>query len=306
MRKSLIRGITSTLAVLGIAALAFAGTGGQLTGGGTGLKQVVLSGSAGQLAIGSGITPNPLLVTWTHDSTLQGTGSAGSAAGVVPSQLLGRFLGRQILTGSGTYVPTSGTTVDRVRMVGGGGGGGGATSNGANVSSASGGSSGVMLEVVLGTPGTTLTGGAYAGGAGGAGGTSTSSTFTNGSSGGDTTIIINSTTYTAKGGGGGKGFNAVSLGQTVVAGGAPLAGTTAVGFITYNSGGVGMELDGELCIGGAGGSTPLGAGGAAVEAIANGNPGQGLGGGGAGAASCFANRNGGNGAAGGIVIDEYK
>lgn len=63
--------------VVGAAVALSVAAGSQLTGGG-GLTKVVLSGSASQIATGSGTTANPLLVSITTGTGLSGTGSAGS------------------------------------------------------------------------------------------------------------------------------------------------------------------------------------------------------------------------------------
>lgn len=299
----LTRRITTTLAVLGIAALAFAGTGGQLTGGGTGLQRVILSGSATQIASGSGITTNPLLVTWNHDSTLQGTGSAGSAAGVVFSQVPGKFLAEQVLTAStGTYTPTTGTTRIHVRMIGGGGGGGGAASS-SGTGAASGGNSGTYLEFWAGTAGVAMTGGSFINGAGGNAGASTPG---GGGNGGDTTLIAGGQTYTAKGGAGGPlGGNVpngtVSFSNVAAAN---AAGTTAVGVQSYWSGNFGVNNGGFAWQAGGGGASPLGAGGQGIGGTATGANGANGGGGGGAATAGANNRAGGTGGSGVIVIDD--
>jgi len=214
--------------------------------------------------------------------------------------LTGRWLARQILTGSGTYTPTTGTTIVHMREIGGGGGGGGA-SPGAGAGAAAGGSSGVLLDIVVGTAGVALTGGAYACGAGGTAGATTPAA---GGTGGDTTVIINGTTYTAKGGGGGGAMTGVA-GDSAALSTAPAAGTSAGGVTTYGNGGAGIVDDGAVWYSGSGGSTALGAGGLQVGGTTAGNAGNGYGSGGSGASAQSGSRAGGAGAAGLIIIDEY-
>lgn len=215
----------------------------------------------------------------------------------------GRYLGRQILTSTGTYNPTPGATVARLRDVGGGGGGGGATP-GAGVGAAAGGTSGVMLDIVVGTPGRPLTGGAFSCGAGGAGGSTAGG---NGGTGGDTTIRINGVDYTAKGGGGGAGMVGVA-GNNAVLPTAPAAGTSAGGTTTYGLGEPGVVIGGAVWFSGDGGGSPMGAGAVAVAGTTAGNPGDahGFGGGGSGAAAQTTGKAGGAGGAGGIIVEEYS
>lgn len=213
----------------------------------------------------------------------------------------GRSLGRQILTGSGTYTPNSGATRVHVRMIGGGGGGGGATP-GAGAGAAAGGSSGALLDIWIGEAGVPIQGGAYSCGAGGAGGTTAPGA---GGSGGDTTIVINRATYVAKGGGGGAAMTGVAANgnanPTI-----PAAGTSSGGLVTHGAGGIGQVSDGNMWFSGGGGGTALGPGGAPAGGTNAGVAGGIYGGGGGGAAAQTGARAGGAGAAGVIVLEEYS
>ena len=216
--------------------------------------------------------------------------------------LTGRFVARQVLTGSGTYTPTPGTTAARARLVGGGGGGGGG-SGGAGVACGSGGGSGTYYEFTV--VGGTVTGGAYSVGSGGSAGSSAGGT---GGTGGNTTLVLNGTTYTAKGGTGGTGqtntgsSHAPAVGHAQ--GGTPSTATT---ILVGEDGdhGVYAASDGYFW-GGAGGGNPLGSGGGTVDGGNNGAVGFGLGGGGGGAAATTVGKSGAAGSAGIIIIEEYS
>lgn len=215
--------------------------------------------------------------------------------------LSGRSLGRRILTGSGVYSPSAGTTRVHVRMIGGGGGGGGATP-GAGVGAAAGGSSGALLDIWIGTAGTPVQGGTYSCGGGGAAGTTAPGA---GGAGGDTTIVVNRAAYVAKGGGGGAPMTGVA-GNGNANPSAPAGGTSPGGVVTFGAGGVGQVNDGNMWFSGGGGGTALGPGGAVVDGT-NAGPNGGLyGGGGSGAAASSGARAGGAGAPGVIVIEEYS
>jgi hypothetical protein len=231
------------------------------------------------------------------------SGSLTSLTSLVGSGRL--WANRQVLTGAGTYTPTSGTKRVIIRMVGGGGGGGGANSTaGTADSSGAGGNSGWYLEIrSSGSNGVNVTGGSYSCGSGGAGGSTAPGT---GGTGGDTTITVNGTTYTAKGGTGGTAF----LNDN----GAPAApaacpSTSSADFFCYGAGGCGIATasGGGLAYCGFGGSVPpFGSGGFAVNAgPAQGGPGLGFGAGGAGGVADFFSVNGAAGSAGAIVIDEF-
>lgn len=212
----------------------------------------------------------------------------------------GRFLGRQILTGSGTYAPSPGTTLVRVRMIGGGGGGGGA-GGGANVAVGAGGATGRYLDFVVGG-GAAITGGAYSCGGGGSGGANTGGT---GGTGGSTTIVVNRTTYTATGGGGGTGLASTAASGFAFPGG--LIGGSSTADVSYaEQGQPGILVNTLLFWGGSGGSTEFGAGGGTGVGSQNGNPGLGFGSGGGGAGAAAAGKVGGAGAPGAIDIEEYS
>jgi|SRR6188474_168555 len=214
--------------------------------------------------------------------------------------LTGRYLGRQIITLSGTYTPAPGATMARVRGIGGGGAGGGATAVGVGVGAGAGGSSGVMFDLVLGTRGVPLTGGAYACGAGG-----TPVSGGPGGAGGDSTIVVNGVTYVAKGGAGGA-LGASTLTDAIAMANTPAAGTSGGGVVTFGPGANGLVVGGAAWSSGSGGSTELGPGGLGVGGSTPGLAGSSYGGGGGGGAAQTVNRAGGAGGAAAFVIDEYS
>jgi hypothetical protein len=219
------------------------------------------------------------------------------------------YLGRQRFTANGTYTPTSGTTRVRLRMVGGGGGGGGAATHSsastATGCSGGGGASGTFVEVVL--TGSPVTGGSVTiGGAGaGSGGSPT------GGTGGDTTITINATLFTAKGGLGGHGGASNLSVPNTDNGGQNQSGSSSGDFTSGQPGAKGVALGNagsDAAVGGRGGSSPLGAGGAGGETFTSGSAATGFGAGGGGGANWnnTTGTSGGNGSAGIVIIDEYR
>lgn len=216
----------------------------------------------------------------------------------------GTVLGVQLLTGSGTYVPTTGTRRLLVRMVGGGGGGGGAA-GGANVASASGGGSGMYMEFTVGDGTAAVAGGAYSCGLFGNGGIDTGGT---GATGGNTTVVLNGTTYTARGGTGGSG-QANTASSHAPAVGRVQGGSPSLDTITFvgedGDHGVYANTDGYFW-GGAGGSNPLGAGGGAVDGGNFGRSPFGWGAGGGGGCATTVGKSGGNGGNGVIMITEFS
>lgn len=215
--------------------------------------------------------------------------------------LPGRLLGARLLTGAGAYTPTPGTRMVLVRMVGGGGGGGGGT-GGSGTASGSGGASGTYLEFHVSGDGRDLAGGPYSCGAGGAGGSTAGSA---GGAGGDTTLQLHGQTYRATGGGGGGGQVNTTSGHAPPVG-RRRAGSTPMPVTLGEDGdhGVFAPSDGYFW-GGAGGSNPLGTGGATVDGGNNGTAPTGFGGGGGGASATTASKSGGAGAPGCIALEEY-
>jgi hypothetical protein len=229
---------------------------------------------------------------------------AAWGGGVVNSRT-GNLIALRVLTTSGTYTPTPGTTLIIVEMIGGGGGGGGTTAlSGYSAAGAGGTAGGYAKWVYLGSPPAAI---AYTIGAGGAGGVSGAT----GATGGYTSF--DSPTVSGGGGGGGMVYGATP-------GQAQSAGPTADSYLNFlmifmtvaevqpgMSGNPGIRVSGGSVWSGSGGNSQFGAGGKSVVFTdANGAPGVGCGSGGAGAvASGATNRTGGAGKSGIIYVWEY-
>lgn len=294
--------LTSSLAVNGNATLGdAAGDAHTVNGTLTCVNAVNINGNA-TLGDASGDTH-----TLNGNLTFSNAPTAGS---IKFGSSNGRILiAQQVLTAaSGTYTPTTGTKAVRVRMVG-GGGGGGAFHNGAAGGVGSGGSSGAYFEKWIDAAGN-VTGGAYVAGGGGAGATATVGAVTGGA-GTDSSVVVNGTTYTAKaglGGTAGAAYTTAPIGGAVNAGtsAGDLSGAQEAGkrgwFVSTNSTTIAFPC------GGAGGNSLLGGGGQERVADGNGNSANGYGGGGGGAVdttAAGANRVGGSGTQGVIIIEEY-
>lgn len=221
----------------------------------------------------------------------------------------GTLIGYQILTaGTSTYTPTAGTNSVIMYIIGGGGGGGGCASpTSTNVCTAGGGGGGAFLQVrfTSGFSGATYTVGASAnGGAAGA---------NNGTAGNQSTITVNATAYTSAGGSAGVAGATTAAPQLFR--GSFGGGTPTNGDIKISGGFSGMEIctDSTHCVSGRGGASYLSNGAAEVSingsnTSAAGNNSGGFGGGGSGAAATGTGAAvaGGNGAAGVIIVYEYR
>ena len=268
-------GVTSTLSVID---------------GGTGTSSLI----ANNVLLGNG-TGTVLFVAPSSDgSILQSNGTSWVSAGG------GVLIGRQTLSVSGTYTPTAGTKEILIRLWGGGGGGGGCSAV-AGCAGGGGGSGGYAEYYFSGVTSTNpFTIGSAGSGVSGAAG----------QTGGNTTFTIGGTTVTAFGGSGGT-FTAGSAAIKFMLGGAGGVISTS-GHVNAAGvpGGTGMTSTVTTVVAsGEGGSTALGGGGvskvnvtsAGTNAIAN------TGSGGSGAAAIAATANvGGSGAAGLIVVTEYR
>lgn len=192
-------------------------------------------------------------------------------------------------TAGTTFTTNAATKWTRVTVIGGGGGGGG---NGSSIAAASGGGGGGVAVKVYTTlaPSTGYTyavGGAGAAGANTTGGAGGNSTFTDG-----TTLIT--------GGGGGAGLGGNGTNSANAAGGTATNGD----FNIVGSKGAGATAT----IGGNGGNSGLsyGAGAPATTATASGISGSNYGGGGAGSLALSASaQNGGAGATGAVIFEEW-
>lgn len=276
---------------------------------------------AGGLNAAGAIQVNGVAVASTASPTFTGTPAAPTAAAntnttqiattafvqaALPSAT-GKFVKTTIVNaGTTTYTPGATTNTIHFRLQGPGAGGGGVGSNAAgNGDTAGGGGAGGYCEkTVAVTPNTGYTTSLPSGSAGGA------NTGANGATpSGDATISINGTTYTAL-----KGLPGTFIATGVTAGFALGGAATAVSTnCDINSAGAPGEWGyilaaGAAGIGGAGGSSPFGAGGSVRKSTGAGSNGAGFGPGGSGALSgaSGAGQTGGNGGDSILVVDEYQ
>lgn len=254
----------------------------------------------------AGVSPSPpatdsgyLAVAYVTVATGTTTILAADIADARAFLGLGGYIGSQDFFTSGTYTPTPGVTRVVLRQVGGGGGAGGITGGGGFASATGGGASGTYTQNEIDGP---ITGGAVTiGGGGGGGGPGAT-----GGTGGDTTVVINGVTYVAKGGLGSSGKTAVITGD-IGLGGDHQTGSTAFrgSYQAGSPGTMGVALTPGVQLGGNGGSNPFGGGGLG-KVFVTGSSGRGFGGGGGGTATSGAvNVNGGPGAPGFVMVDEY-
>lgn len=257
--------------------------------------------------------------TATQAQAVAGTDNSTVMTPLRVQQALGsgyRYLNTQIFNtaGSGTYTPTTGTKLIRVKGAGGGGGGGGAYANGSSAGAGGGGGGsgafdnvGVIIDLTVGP----ITSIPYTIGAAGTAGTGTTNP-TNGGAGGATTFG-SAGAYLSLGGGAG-GIKLKDDNSGAVRGGD--GGTLTLGSngaSAGDSGGVGIgveSFDGKVGAGGKGGSTPFGGGGrgGAVDDSGSdaGLAGSGYGsGGGGGAGAAGGNAAGGAGRPGIIIVEEF-
>jgi hypothetical protein len=259
-------------------------------------------GTAGAFVVNGGALGTPLSGSAANLTSIP----VANATGTLPrgnggtGQTTGAFvkINVQTFTSSGTYTPSTGLLYAIIEGVGGGGGGGGAAINTtANQTDSGGGGGGAEYSRVVASAATigasqTVTIGA-AGAAGSAG-------ANNGGSGGTTSV---GSIMTAVGGSGGAGATA-NTGQNGASGGAGGTGSLQVGAAGFN--GYGGALISGLAYSGRGGDSAWGRGGLQVFA-GNGNAGTGSGSGGSGGNDYnnTANRSGGAGSAGKVIITEY-
>jgi hypothetical protein len=202
------------------------------------------------------------------------------------------FIGKQILTGSGTYTPTTGTKFIWVRGVGGGGGGHSVSSTSSHIGVATGGSAGAYGEAWRAVSGTIP----YSCGAGGAAD----------SNGGSTTFGTAGSILNLGGGLQGNAANNQSSTSGVSSG--VVGGTLTTADIGCNGASSNYGIWTALTVGvsGAGANSKFGAGGLGKVSTANGDPASGYGAGGAGAMTIGAgSQTGGVGSPGVLIVFEY-
>jgi hypothetical protein len=216
--------------------------------------------------------------------------------------------------GTTTYTPSAGATVAYVVVTGGGGGGGAANGPSADTTNETigggGGAGGTSIGIIDLTATSSVQ---VVVGQGGAGGTAGVATANNGS-GGSYSFIGTYASSTGGNGGGGAAVNATGCATNGAIGAAGTGGTSANGNINLDGGtGLSGSCAAEAVIGGTGGSSYWGEGGAgAPDPAANGSSAgvsaTTFGGGGGGAASedsSGTGASGGNGAKGAVVVYEY-
>jgi len=232
--------------------------------------------------------------TTENNTTTPDTGGAGWRR----FALAGGLLNFRLFSSSTTYTPTDGTQAIEVTVVGGGGGGGGAAAMPAGQFAAAGGGGGggfatsYLTSDFAGAP--IIIGGGGAGGAGAA----------NGSVGGQSSFGG----ITAGGGDGGAFAVATPGGSCQVGGSGGASSGTNRGASSGMGGTAGVAFTNGNMVGGAGGSTPYGAGGSSRNTNSNaGRPGTGYGGGGGGAVgqSGSGGLPGGAGSPGVVFVREY-
>lgn len=208
------------------------------------------------------------------------------------SAMGGRLINVQTFTASGTYSPTPGAKKIRITLTGGGGGGGGcqATSSSQTYFGAGGGAGATVISQFI------LTGAAnypFIIGTGGAGGVSA----VKGSNGSATTF---SSILSAPGGLGGTKEGATNTGGGY-------GGMATAGDIRINGGDGGDGQSGTTAVSGQGGASYFGGGGRAGAGGGIDGKAPGSGGGGAyDVGYSGSSMNGGKGASGLIIIEEYS
>ena len=207
------------------------------------------------------------------------------------------------ITASATVTKTPGAVRAKFTLVGPGGGGGGVGAGSAGVSCGAGAGGGGGGHIVENVDVTAIASYAYTQGAAGTGGVGNA----DGTDGGTSTLVVGGTTYTATGGNGGR---TMAVGSSVVSVTCPGAGAGSNSTIVNGKGcigGPGLRFSASSAMSGEGGGSFIGGGGGYRTSSGNGlSPpaNSGAGGGGAVALDNTA-RNGADGAAGCLLIEEY-
>jgi hypothetical protein len=258
---------------------------------------IVYDGSFFQL-----INPQTFNLTNVVPITNGGTGATTATQALINLGAIGRLIGIQTFTASGTYTPTTGTTRIFVRGVGSGGAGGGCQVVGAGqVSIGGGGGAGAYGEayITAGFSGTAVTIGAAGVGVananGGAGSACSFGAFlTLGGGTGGLLGLVGAVSAASGGAGGAAGGSALVNASNGESGFGAIS-SNAAGWINSGKGGSSMF--------GSGGMNAVSGGPTAGGAAATG---RGAGGGGAGGIGGGAAAAGGGGTAGVITVFEYS
>lgn len=235
----------------------------------------------------------------------QATSIQGVSDRVTAIPTVGRWLGRQVFTASGPYVPAAGAARAIVQMCG-GGGGGGAGEAASSISLGGGGASGVTVTFTLGASSSDvgpLSSGSVSIGSGGIAGVPGFQRA--GKPGTSTTLQVGGVTYVAGGGGGGVGgtMNGVGTAQ----GGSPLTGSLSGVPQLAHDGTSGLVIDTSgNGLRGTGGSSPFGYSTQALTINVVPDPPLGFGAGGSGAVVIVSQSAGASGGDGIVVVDEFS
>lgn len=243
----------------------------------------------------SGARANLLPITGNAGKALM-VNAGGTDAVATPQYRKAKLV---IITTTGTYTPTTGTTEFLAEAVGGGGGGAGAQASALNSAAGAGGGGGSYSKVWVTAP---LASYSVTIGDGGIGGDPA-----NGAGGNGTDTLLGSILKAIHGTGGSCTGGGTAIANNGVGGNSFTAGSIGDMFIAGSTGSHSWRLSGTVGIAGYGGSSPLGGGSSGAPTLESvGNVGQGYGSGGSGALSLSTlSRGGGPGKPGAIVITEY-
>jgi hypothetical protein len=288
----------------------------QAAGDDTNIGLIFLTKGTGQINLNAANTTTPLLINsgtgLQHSTSFIFANTAGSrnvtfpdASGTLAfsSTVFNQKSVQVFTSGSAAYTPSSGTLYCDVYVTAGGGGGGGAAAGAAPQAAAAGGGGAGGTSILFGVAVATISGQTVTVGAGGNGGTAGNNT---GSTGNASSVGAVITTTGGGGGSGGQSFSAA--GAPRIGGGGGSAGSGGSVNIPGGAGGFGVAngVSTILCSG-VGGSSFWGGGALSINTSAVGLNSSVAGSGGSGAgATVTTDRAGGNGAAGLVVIVEYK
>ena len=230
----------------------------------------------------------------TSGQLLQSNGSSAPSWVAAPA---GGFSNMTVLTSGTSWTAPAGVTKIKVYATGGGASGSGCSTGVNPKAGGGGGGGGTAVKIFTVTSGASYT---YAIGAGGAAGTAGNSP---GNAGGSTTFTVGATTITANGGGVGSEFRSGGAGGTATSGDLNLTGAPGIGTFVDGFSGSSRLPSGN------GGASFWGGGGVGILNVSgqstDGNPGTAFGSGGSGGTdNGTANRSGGAGA-NGVVVIEY-